>query len=246
LLSFAFSNQRDLGASRQASDFPSVRLSVDLPNAIAATRSSVPLEGPIATGTLVSLGWPEPAEYDLVTALRNRPAVRACFLDSRPLDPAVNREWLACGMKRPWEGLLAVRIGPQRVFCGTVGWSGYEPDRRTFEIGRLMVDAVAVRPHRASFPVGYPGVGVDASLTLLRFAFEQMGVDYVTSVLFADRALARRVNLLAGAQHAGDAERERPDGSRVRVSCMRLTRERWIATQARSGTAAPATPAGRP
>lgn len=199
----------------------------------------LPLEGPIAEGECVSLGWPEPAEFDLITALRNRPAVRAGFLDARPLEPAANREWLAHGMKRPEEGLLSVRIGPQQTFCGTIGWSDYRPDLRTFEIGRIMVEPAAIRPYRAGFPPGYRGVAVDASRTLLRFAFETMRLDCVTSVFLADLALPRRVNLLAGGQYAGDEERERPDGSRVRVTTMRLTREHWLDIQAGAVTAAP-------
>jgi len=207
----------------------------------ASARFSLPIEGPIAEGECVSLGWPEPAEYDFITALRNRFAARACFLDPRPLDPTANREWLARGMNRPREGLLSLRIGPQRSFCGTIGWSGYEPSLRTFEIGRLAVDAVAVRPHRASFPAGYRGVGVDASVTLLRFAFETMGLEYVSSFFLADCAPSRRVHLLAGGRHAGEAERERPDGSRVRVACMRLTREDWLAMHDKSSAAVQAT-----
>ena len=210
---------------------------MDIPSATAPTSFALPLEGPVVDGIFVSLGWPEPPEYDLITALRNRPAVRACFLDSRALDLELNREWLAHGMKRPWEGVLSLRIGPQRSFCGTIGWSGYDPDQRTFEIGRLVVDAAAVRPHRASFPADYPGVGVDASVTLLRFAFERMGLNYVTSVYLTGRALPRRVNRLAGGRHAGDAERERPDGGRVRVTCMCLTREQWFATHSNSSGA---------
>jgi RimJ/RimL family protein N-acetyltransferase len=211
----------------------------------APARFALPIEGPIAEGERISLGWPEPAEYDFITALRNQSAVRACFLDSRPLDPIANREWLARGMNRPQEGLLSLRIGPQRSFCGTIGWSGYEPSLRTFEIGRLAVDTAAVRLHRASFPAGYRGVGVDASVTLLRFAFERMGLEYVTSFFLADRAPSRRVHLLAGGRHAGEAERERPDGSRVRVTYMRLSREDWLAMRDTSGAAVQATRAGR-
>jgi RimJ/RimL family protein N-acetyltransferase len=197
----------------------------------ATIGSRLPLEGTIAVGTLVSLQWPEPAEYDLITALRNRPSTRACFLDSRVLDPAANRKWLAGGMKRPWEGLLSLRFGPQRVFCGTIGWSGYEPSMRTFEIGRLIVDTEVLRPLRTRLP-GYPGVAVDASMALLDFAFGTLRLDYVTSVFLAGNALPRRVNVLAGGRYAGDAERERPDGSRVLVTCMRLTREDWLARRA--------------
>ncbi|MBP8297931.1 MAG: GNAT family N-acetyltransferase [Burkholderiales bacterium] len=192
---------------------------------------------------MVSLGWPEPAEFDRITALRNRPAVRACFLDSRPLDPAANREWLARGMRRPHEALLSLRIGEQRMFCGTIGWTAFDARLRTFEIGRLAVDLAAVRPYRARFRDGYPGVAVDASTALLRFAFEKMGLESVTSVFLADRTLARRVNLLAGGCIVGDAERQRPDGSRVRVTCVRLTRLDWLAACAAPAAAAHATAA---
>jgi RimJ/RimL family protein N-acetyltransferase len=213
------------------------------PHALAG--SALPLEGPIAEGECISLGWPEPAEYDFITALRNRSAVRPCFLDSRPLDQAANRDWLARGMNRPREGLLSLRIGPQRSFCGTIGWSGYEANLRTFEIGRLAVDAAVVRPHRASFPPGYAGVGVDASVTLLRFAFERMGLEYVTSFFLSDRAPSRRVHLLAGGRHVGEAERERPDGTRVRVTLVRITRAEWLAMHDTSDAAVQATKAVR-
>jgi len=132
-------------------------------------------------------------------------------------------------MNRPREGLLSLRFGPQRVFCGTIGWSGHEPCMRTFEIGRLMVDTAVLRPLRTNYPTGYPGVAVDASMALLDFAFETLDIDYVSSVFIAGNALSRRVIVLAGGQYLGDSERERPDGSRVRVTCMRLTRQDWLA-----------------
>lgn len=190
---------------------------------------AISLAGPLAEGIFVTLGWPEADEYDRITALRNRPAVRACFFDPRPLDPLANREWIAHRMQRPREGLLSIRIGPHCVFCGTIGWSGYDPDVHTLEIGRLVVDAALVRPFRSGFPDGYPGVALDASNALLEFAFTRMGVERVTSVFLAERALPRRVNILCGGRHAGDSERVRPDGSRVRVSCMALTRAEWSA-----------------
>jgi len=211
---------------------------IDLSSSDATSLARLPLEGTVAVGALVSLAWPEPAEYDLITALRNRPATRACFLDSRPLDRAANRLWLSHGMNRPREGLLSLRFGPQRVFCGTIGWSGYEPCMRTFEIGRLMVDTAVLRPLRTSYPTGYPGVAVDASMALLDFAFETLDIDYVSSVFIAGNALSRRVIVLAGGQYLGDSERERPDGSRVRVTCMRLTRQDWLAKRTSGSPAA--------
>ncbi len=202
----------------------------------------IPLDGPIADGEFVSLGWPEPAEYDLITALRNRPAVRACFLDPRPLDIVANREWIARRMKRPHEGLLSIRCGTRRDFCGTIGWSGYVPEQRTFEIGRLIVDAARVRPHRASFPPAYQGIALDASATLLQFAFDTMQIDYVTSFFLADRSLPRRVNLLSGGRPMGDVMRERPDGSRVLMTSIRCTREDWLASRSTRSARAGSSP----
>ena len=196
------------------------------------TQASVfPLDGPVVGGECITLGWPEPVEYDQITVLRNRPAVRGCFLDPRPLDIERNREWLARGMRRPTEGLLSIRIGGENAFCGTIGWSGYDPERRTFEIGRLIVDARAVVRHRSTFPPGYPGVALDASTALLRFAFETLALENVTSRFLSDLTLPRRVNVLAGGVKVGEAEQLRPDGSRVKVSCILLTRERWRALQ---------------
>lgn len=206
--------------------------SIDLLSSDTAGVDRLPTEGTVATGRLVSLAWPDPAEYDLITELRNRPATRACFLDSRPLDLMANRQWLSRGMDRPREGLLSLRFGPHRVFCGTIGWSGYEPRMRTFEIGRLMVDAAVLRPLRTNFPAGYPGAAVDAGITLLDFAFQTLDLDYVSSVFIAGNALARRINVLAGCRFVGDVERERPDGSRIWVTCMRLTRQDWLARRA--------------
>jgi RimJ/RimL family protein N-acetyltransferase len=215
---------------------------IHLSSSDATGVDRLPLEGTVAVGRLVSLGWPEPAEYDLITELRNRPATRACFLDSRMLDPAANRLWLSRGMNRPHEGLLSLRFGVQRVFCGTIGWSDYEPRMRTLEIGRLMVDTAVLRTLKAGFPAGYIGVAADAATALLDFAFETLGLDFVSTVFIAGNALARRINVLAGGQFAGDAERQRPDGSRVRVTCMRLNRQDWHGMRA-SESVAPVTAA---
>jgi RimJ/RimL family protein N-acetyltransferase len=191
-----------------------------------------PLDGIVAAGECETLGWPEPREFDQITALRNRPAVRRCFLDPRPLDPAANREWLARGMKRPIEGLLAIRLGDAAgPLCGTIGWSGYDAARRTFEIGRLIVDARMIAVNRNHLPHGYCGIAVDASNALLRFVFEALRFDHVTSRFLSDLALPRRVNLLAGGVPDGETEQLRADGSPVRVTRMLLTRQRWRALE---------------
>ena len=194
----------------------------------------IPLDGSVTVGQCIALGWPEPAEYDRITALRNRPQVRGCFLDPRPLDVARNREWLARGMRRPQEGLLAIRIGgDDAALCGTIGWSGLDPVLRTMEAGRLIVDARALVPYRSMFPPGYRGVALDAVAALLRFAFATLEFESVTSRFISSLPLplTRRANLLSGGVSVGESEHVRADGSRVRITHVLLTRERWLEQQ---------------
>lgn len=81
--------------------------------------------GVLCEGQLVKLGWPEEWEFDAITALRNELHVRKWFLDSRPLDPQANREWLRTGMKRPYEAVLSIRWKEDDSFLGTIGWSDW-------------------------------------------------------------------------------------------------------------------------
>ena len=140
--------------------------------------SPIPLAGPLFPGRAVDLGWPEPHEYDRITALRNRPAVRERFLDPRPLDLERNREWLARGMRRPFEAVLSIRLRAGGAFAGAIGWSGYDRSAGTFEMGRVMVDTAAVLPYRDRLPPGYEGVAADAGVAVRDYAFGRMGDHY--------------------------------------------------------------------
>src|SRR5256885_17038440 len=99
---------------------------------------SIPLSGLLCEGLCVEVGWPEAAEPDAITTLRNRAAMRRQFLDSRPIDPVRNRAWLLHGMDRPYEAMLAIRMKLDRGLVGAIGWSHGNPDRRTLEIWRVM------------------------------------------------------------------------------------------------------------
>jgi hypothetical protein len=76
----------------------------------------------------------------------------------------------------------------------------------------------------------------------LRFAFEN-GPRVGDQCLSCRSHACPPVNLLAGGRIIGDAERQRPDGSRVRVTCVRLTRLDWLAACAAPAAAAHATAA---
>ncbi len=193
------------------------------------TADPIPLEGPLFDGVAVRVGWPEPAEYDRITALRNRDGVREWFLDPRPLDFAANREWLARGMRRPREAVLSIRLAGGGAWVGAIGWSAYDRQKGTMEFGRMMVDVDSVLPHRAKLPEGYPGVAADASSALRDYAFSRMGIERLTFAILRDNALSRRTALLGGARRVGDREVVRADGSRVALIDLEMTRDDWLA-----------------
>ncbi len=141
---------------------------------------AVPLSGSLREGREVRIGWPEPHEFDKITTLRNDPHTRKWFLDTRPLHLGANRRWLAAGMRRPYESVLAVRWKRNGLFLGSIGWMDWEPHKRSLAIGRLMVDREVVRGILPELPRDYEGVARDASLTLGHFVVETMGVWYIS------------------------------------------------------------------
>ena len=203
----------------------------DAPDDLAADAggSPIPLAGTLFAGRCVTVGWPEPDEYDRITALRNRDAVRARFLDSRPLDLVRNREWLAHGMRRPREAVLAIRLAAGGAFVGAIGWSGYDPATGEFELGRVMVDGRALLPFRDALPADYPGIAADAGMALRDFAFGRMGVKRMTSVVIGDNALSRRAVLLGGARPVDTVAAKRADGTTVTLLRLEMTRDEWRA-----------------
>jgi RimJ/RimL family protein N-acetyltransferase len=175
------------------------------------------------------VGWPVPGEYDRITALRNRDAVRAKFLDSRPLDVIANREWLAHGMRRPQEAVLSIRLADDDTWVGAIGWSGYDPAQGTMEFGRMMVEVASVLPHRERLPPRYPGIAADASSALRDFVFSRMGVTRLTFAILSDNALSRRTALLGGARPIGERVVDLANGSRVTLTDLEMTRDDWLA-----------------
>lgn len=187
----------------------------------------IPLAGVLCHGRLVELGWPEEHEFDALTALRNRPPVRARFLDPRPLDIAANREWLRCGMRRPDEALLAIRQRTTGALCGMIGWSRWDRETGTLDLGRAVVDVHAVRGHFAAAWHPHPGIGLDAGTTLRDYAFERMRVSVLRTVYIGDNAHSARLNRLAGGRISGRTREVRRDGSEVELVHAEMTREEW-------------------
>ena len=195
--------------------------------------TGIPTRGRLCSGDIVELGWPEEHEFDRLTALRNRPEVRANFLDARPLDPLDNRQWLRSGMRRPAEALLAIRLRTGGALCGMIGWTGWSTETRAPELGRVAVDRNVARTFGAIRPDGYPGIAVDAARALCDYLFEVAGAHHLRSTYIADNGAAARLNRLVGAHVVARSQAHRPDGTVANVVNLELTRSDWLEARSR-------------
>lgn len=194
----------------------------------AAARWSIPLQGPLAQGQCVWMQWPEDADIDAITALRNRPDVRRQFLDPAPLEAQRNREWLRHGMNRPYEALLAIRLKFDGAFVGAIGWSKGDPVARSFELGRVMVDARSLVPYRHLFPADYPGIAVDAGTALRDFAFALLELELVRMTVIEGNQLSLRAAVTAGGRVVGTRTHRRSDGSALQLLDLEYSRADWL------------------
>lgn len=194
---------------------------------------SIPVQGPVAEGECVRIGWPEGSELDAITALRNRSDVRRQFLDRRVLDPDRNREWLRRGMNRPYEAVLAIRIKADDAFVGVIGWSKGDAVERSFELGRVMVDARKLVRYRSFFPAGYPGVAVDAGIAMRDFAFTILGLELVRMTVIEGNRLSLQAAIVGGGRVVGTRIHRRDDGGATRLIDLECSREDWLRLGAR-------------
>jgi len=189
----------------------------------------IPTEGIICRGRLTTLAWPEPSEYDSITALRNEPRVRRWFLDDRVLGVELNRSWLATGMKRPYEAVLSIRLTADGRFLGMIGWSDWDMERRKAWFGRLAADAHRIREMRGHAPAESLRVILDAAVALRDCAFERMGLDEAWTYRIVGNELAAKLHRAIGLAPVGTQTRRRWDGSFVKTVELRMTREQWTA-----------------
>lgn len=184
-------------------------------------------KGTLCNGIMVTIGWPEEDEYDLITNLRNKDSVKGWFLDSRPLDIFKNRNWIESGMLRPKEALLSIRFKTNNIFLGTIGWIDWDLKSATACFGRLMVDLQAVRKIKDKFPENYIGVAVDAGTAIRDFAMSSMKLNAIKTFLFTTNSKSKLVNEAIGLKEVGRIFRSKPDGTKVETIEMRLTRNEW-------------------
>ena len=196
------------------------------------SRITCPTDGVLCCGERVRIVWPAESDVDQITELRNRPAIRRWFLDSRPLDPQKSREWLLHGMRRGEEAILTIRWMETDAFLGTIGWSSWDQLQRTACFGRLMIDHRAQIQLRQKMAPPYVGAALDAALALLEFAFTHMGLQAITTWYLEGNHLAARANRAVGMEETGRMTRCCPDGSLVRTVELRLDRDRWTRLRA--------------
>lgn len=189
--------------------------------------SRIPMSGQLCDGCCITLAWPEPYEFDLITKLRNLPNVRKWFLDNRPIDVVKNRIWLEHGIKRPTEAILSIRWKQDGAFLGTIGWSDWDLISKTAWFGRLAVDTDATKKIRDKLPSDYGGVAIDAALALRDFAFISMGLDAALTYYFSDNKFAKHVNKSIGLLETRHVVRTGRDGLQIETVEMKITRQQW-------------------
>jgi RimJ/RimL family protein N-acetyltransferase len=192
----------------------------------------IALSGALAEGQLVRLCWPDPGEYDLITALRNQPSRRRWFIDDRPLDAGKNRAWLGGGMNRPAEALLSIRWRADSRFLGTIGWSGWDPRARRADFGRLALDHQVLHHLRLAFPAQYAGVAMDAVSSLAVFAFTRMNLLAATICFLEDNHRSAYLAANLGFEPRQTTLAVRPGGARIGLIEMEMTKARHDARAA--------------
>lgn len=187
--------------------------------------------GVICESRTLSIGWPEPPEFDMITALRNKPEVRQWFLSDGMLNLEANRVWLETGMDRPREALLSIRLKIDHSFLGTIGWTDWDRHQATACFGRLALDTVGLKKAFRKLPHGYRGLALDAVTTLRDFAFRSMRLDRLFTYFFAGNVAAARLNRRVGMIYTSGATRLRPDNTPVETVEMYMDRRAWLRLQ---------------
>ena len=188
---------------------------------------AIPTTGVLVRGQLVVIGWPEPHEFDAITALRNAGSVRRWFVDDKPLDPQRNREWLLTGMKRPTEALLSIRLAATGVLLGVCGWSDWIPAEGVVTLGRFAMSIEKLRAMRLELPIGYKSIAYECEIIMRDFAFRELRVEKIVTSYMVGNRHAARVNHEMGLSVIGQSDYTRPDGSRLKLVNLELSRTQW-------------------
>lgn len=180
---------------------------------------SIPMSGVVSAGSQVLLGWPEPREFDRITALRNRSFVRKWFLDDGLLDAERNRGFLAKNASDLTSAVLAVRCAKTGAFLGTIGWSQWDRHHRTAEFGRLAIDVAGVR----GLGKPRPRVAHEATRLLARLAFERLGMTCLYADVMRSNEKSLAVCRRLGMRVAAYPVKTRPNGERIEMVRFELT-----------------------
>jgi RimJ/RimL family protein N-acetyltransferase len=194
---------------------------------------SIPEAGILCEGRCIRVGWPEESEFDAITALRNRPEISRQFLDSRPLDPVRNRQWLQHGINRPYEAVLAIRMKCDDALVGSIGWSKGDAAAGALELGRVMVDADKAIAYRSLLPRDYAGVAVDAGTAVRDFLFTALPLRILRMTVIAGNSLSLRAATTGGGRVVASGTARRADGVEVEVAYLECSREDYIRLSSR-------------
>jgi len=184
-------------------------------------------DGVLVHSDWIAIGWPNEPEFDLITALRNDPLVRRCFIDDRPIDSERNRAWLAAGRTRPREALLSVRRAADGLFLGMIGWSELDREKQVAEFGRLAISRHSVCRLIGDGAQLIEGVGLLASRAMRDYAFEVMQLRGIYTTHLACNAFSARVIARCGMVEQRRYVMQRPDGNAIELVESSMDRIRW-------------------
>ena len=110
--------------------------------------------------------------------LRNREENRIWFFDQTEITAEQQKKWFASQQQTEGDYMFAVcsQQNPT-LFLGAVALYHYDPESRSFEIGRLLLDAKKVPVH---------GLGKELIAGACRIGFEKLGAKRLIAELFAD------------------------------------------------------------
>ena len=115
--------------------------------------------------------------------LRNREENRVWFFDPTEITAEQQKKWFASQQQAEGDYMFAVcsKQDPT-LFLGAVALYHHDPESRSFEIGRLLLDAKEVPFH---------GLGKELIAEACRLGFEKLGAKRLVAEVFSDNERSR-------------------------------------------------------
>ncbi len=127
------------------------------------------------------------ADAQLLRQLRNKNSSK--FFDSSEITEEAQAKWYTGYLAKENDYMFSVLLLPEKKWVGAVSIYCVDPDVKTAEFGRLVIDRESTEER---------GLGVDTTLAACAFAFDMLGLETVMLEVFDDNIAAVRTYEKAG------------------------------------------------